>query len=210
MKAMRKYSPLLKGEILDFGCGNKPYRSLFNHVERYIGVDVENEGHNHVNEDIDIFYDGRTLPFEDNSFDGVLSNEVFEHVPDLDFCLAELHRVLKPQGQMLVTVPFVCFEHEMPFDFRRFTQGGLVTLLEKNGFDIVSSEKTGYYFEAVVQLFGGYVRELLYTRNKYLNLLINAVFIAPFFFISYLLSFILPKSQVLYFDTVVLCRKKTT
>ena len=53
---------------MDFGCGSKPYKSLFN-VEEYLGVDYYNEGHPHENEQIDVFYDGKNLPFPDNYFD---------------------------------------------------------------------------------------------------------------------------------------------
>lgn len=38
------------------------------------------------------------IPFESASFDLVLSNQVFEHVPDMDLALAEISRVLKPGG----------------------------------------------------------------------------------------------------------------
>jgi len=38
------------------------------------------------------------IPFEDNSFDIIFSNQVFEHVMDYDTVLAELRRILKPNG----------------------------------------------------------------------------------------------------------------
>jgi ubiquinone/menaquinone biosynthesis C-methylase UbiE len=123
---MKKYADELSGKLLDFGCGAKPYKSLFSHVFEYIGVDVENEGHSHENENIDIYYDGHTLPFKNETFDCILSNEVLEHVPNLRESLTELNRVLKPGGKIMVTVPFVCFEHELPYDFRRFTVNGLI------------------------------------------------------------------------------------
>src|SRR5215831_6745285 len=68
-------APELKGKLLDFGCGSKPYRSLFS-VDEYIGIDIENPGHPHANEQIDVFYDGKKIPFTDNSFDAVFSSEV--------------------------------------------------------------------------------------------------------------------------------------
>lgn len=51
-------------------------------------------------------YDGLHFPFPDGSFDVVLSNQVFEHVPDLDPVLSEIARVLKPQGKLLCTFPY--------------------------------------------------------------------------------------------------------
>ena len=53
-----KLSPYMKGVMLDFGCGSKPYKSLFS-VNEYVGLDYENPGHPHINEQIDVFYNGK-------------------------------------------------------------------------------------------------------------------------------------------------------
>jgi SAM-dependent methyltransferase len=45
------------------------------------------------------------IPFEDNSFDYVVNNQVFEHVEDIDHVLAEIYRVLKPGGLVLSLFP---------------------------------------------------------------------------------------------------------
>ena len=50
-------------------------------------------------------YDGRILPFEDQSFDIIFSSNVLEHIPDLDGALRECARVLKPDGKMVHVVP---------------------------------------------------------------------------------------------------------
>jgi SAM-dependent methyltransferase len=47
------------------------------------------------------------IPFPDSFFDVVLSNMVFEHVSDLGAVLAEIHRVLKPTGELLAVFPSV-------------------------------------------------------------------------------------------------------
>ena len=52
------YAPQLKGKLLDFGCGEKPYQSLFTNVTEYIGLDYNGEGHDHQNEAVDVYYDG--------------------------------------------------------------------------------------------------------------------------------------------------------
>ena len=48
---------------------------------------------------------GLTLPFADNTFDRIIASEVLEHVPDDIGVMAELHRVLKPNGILAATVP---------------------------------------------------------------------------------------------------------
>jgi len=45
------------------------------------------------------------LPFADHTFDKVLCSEVLEHIPDYQAALAEINRVLKPQGQLAISVP---------------------------------------------------------------------------------------------------------
>ena len=51
---------------------------------------------------------GRPLPFADRSFDGILASSVFEYLEDLPGTTAELARVLRPDGVMLLTVPNPC------------------------------------------------------------------------------------------------------
>src|SRR5438309_1381662 len=151
LQAIQKLAPELNGRLLDFGCGQKPYRTLFN-VKEYIGVDFENPGHPHENEAIDFFYNGTQLPFEAGQFDSIFTSEVFEHVFNLPDILKELNRVLKVHGMLLVTCPFAFCEHEVPNDFARYTSYGLTSLLQQNGFEIVRFLKTGNTHEAITQL----------------------------------------------------------
>ncbi len=63
------------------------------------------------------------LDFEDARFDGVLCNEVFEHLPALDRALEEIARVLRPGGFLLSTFPFA-YERETGIVKAVETQGG--------------------------------------------------------------------------------------
>jgi ubiquinone/menaquinone biosynthesis C-methylase UbiE len=49
--------------------------------------------------------DWEVLPFRDNSFDGIVASSVFEYLFDVQGVAAELARVLRPEGVMLLTVP---------------------------------------------------------------------------------------------------------
>jgi ubiquinone/menaquinone biosynthesis C-methylase UbiE len=51
------------------------------------------------------FPDEGKIPFEDNYFDFIVSNQVIEHVEDIDLTFAEFRRVLKPGGQILNIFP---------------------------------------------------------------------------------------------------------
>ena len=76
------------------------------------------------------------LPFVDRSFDAAVCTEVLEHVEDARFVLAEIARVVRPGGQVLVSVPFVFHYHEDPRDVRRYTPAGLRAALQDAGFDV--------------------------------------------------------------------------
>lgn len=139
------YADHIYGRVLDFGCGSKPYENLFSRATHYVGVDFLSSGHDHQSSKVDVFWDGEHLPFSDSSFDSCVSTEVLEHVADTDLALRELHRVLVPGGNLLVSTPFFFREHEVPHDFYRFTSYGLKAVLERNGFEVVSVRKTSHY-----------------------------------------------------------------
>ncbi len=121
LKKVEEYAPQLSGKLLDFGCGSKPYQSLFTRASEYTGLDYEGEGHSHVNEKVDVYYDGKKTPFANQTFDSVFSSEVFEHIFNIDEILPEINRVMKKGGKILITCPFVWHEHEVPVDYARYT-----------------------------------------------------------------------------------------
>ncbi len=209
LKSISKKAPELTGHLLDFGCGSKPYQSLFS-VEKYTGLDFENPGHPHLNEQIDIFYDGKKIPFPDDHFDAVFSSEVFEHVFNLEEILQEIRRVMKPGAKILVTCPFAISEHEVPNDYARYTSFGLKHLFEKNGFTVISFEKSGNHVETVYQLWIMYIHQHITPFVRKIPVVRSA-----FRFFSYtslnllalLFSKILPKRQDLYMNNIILCEK---
>jgi hypothetical protein len=50
--------------------------------------------------------DALALSFDDEAFGTIVSCDVFEHVPDIDRCLAECARVLRPDGRLYFSIPF--------------------------------------------------------------------------------------------------------
>jgi SAM-dependent methyltransferase len=179
-------------------------------VEEYTGLDFENPGHPHINEQIDVFYDGKHIPFEDGVFDAVFSSEVFEHVFNLDEVLRELNRVMKPGASILATCPFAICEHEVPHDFARYSSFGLRSLFQRHGFEVVHQEKTGNNVEVVIQLWIMYLHQHVNPKFRKIPGLRSA-----FRFISYTslnllaLAFdrILPRRQDLYLNNVIFCKK---
>jgi SAM-dependent methyltransferase len=208
-KAVSDYAPQLTGRILDAGCGQKPYRPLFNCVE-YIGMDIQQEGHSHKCEQIDVFYDGMTFPFPNESFDGVLCSQVVEHVFNPDVFLGEVCRVLKPDGKLLLTVPFVWDEHEQPYDYARYSMFGLKHLLNKNGFDVIAHQKTGDDFRVLVQMTNLYIYKCTtkFRKTQIGGVISTMILNAPLNLLGALLWRLLPANKDLYLDSVVLSKKR--
>lgn len=78
----------------------------------------------------DIFGDGHSLPFKDNSFDLVLSQAVFEHLYDPFVAAKEIFRVLKPGGRVYVESAFMQPLHAVPYHFFNTTGWGLERLFQ--------------------------------------------------------------------------------
>lgn len=206
VKHMRSLAPQLKGDLLDVGCGRKPYKSLFT-VNSYLGLDIENPGHSHEQEDIDVFYDGTTFPFPDNQFDSALCNQVLEHVFNPEDFVKEIHRVLKPGGKLLLTVPFAWDEHEQPYDFARYSSFGLKALFERNGFVVREHRKSVNHVGALFQLINAYIYKITLTKSYPINALFALVFMFPFSLLGLILGFILPKNNDFYLDNILLAEK---
>jgi len=71
-----------------------------------------------------IVCDGTSLPFADDSFEGVIVQAVLEHVVDPYKCVTEIHRVLRRGGLVYAETPFMQQVHGGPYDFTRFTHSG--------------------------------------------------------------------------------------
>ena len=116
--------------VIDYGCGNMPYRPLFEAAGcRYLGADFEGTP------DVAIAPDGR-IDAADASADVVVSFQVLEHVRDLGRYFAEIRRVLKPGGRLLLSTHGTWLYHPHPEDHRRWTRQGLVAELEGFGFAV--------------------------------------------------------------------------
>ena len=127
-KAILSYA---KGDVLDIGCGNKPYLSYFEgHITTYTGCDVVQSDQNCV----DIICLANDIPLPDASKDTVFSTQVIEHVADHAGLLAEGYRILKTGGYAIVSGPMYWEHHEAPHDYFRFTRFGFEHIFEQAGF----------------------------------------------------------------------------
>jgi SAM-dependent methyltransferase len=119
---------------LDYGCADRPYRSLFPAGVGYVGADLP--GNDLA--DIEITEDGR-VPLPDASCDLVLSTQVLEHVERPDTYLAECRRLLHAGGSLLLSTHGIMYYHKDPEDYWRWTRVGLEKLISSHGFEVVKS-----------------------------------------------------------------------
>lgn len=209
IRSIEAISHHVKGRVMDLGCGSKPYRNLFS-CDEYIGVDFENPGHPHLNEQIDVFYDGKNLPFENESFDVVFCSEVFEHVFNLPELLKEINRVLKRGGKLIFTCPFAFPEHEQPNDFARYTSFAIADLMTNNGYSIDTYNKSGNTVEAIGQLRLIYAHLHVVSLFKKIPVIRQAARVFTYSALNIwtiILSKLLPKSDDLYMNNIVVAIK---
>lgn len=186
LKAINWGLPRMHGKLLDLGCGQMPYQQYILHhseVTEYIGVDIESELGYHEKVKPDNFWDGKSLPFTDNTFDCIFCTEVLEHVPDTISFLMEAQRVLKPGGTFFFTTPFLWPLHDVPYDEYRLTPFSIKRLLNDAGLGESEISPLGGWHASMAQMLGLWVKRAPMGINQRRWL---SIFIKPI--ISYLLK----------------------
>ncbi len=172
--------------VLDVGAGCSPYEGYFSHCE-YVSQDVcdKNAQFNYAH--IDIKSEIYRIPVKKESFDYILCTQVLEHLKHPHKAFREMHRLLKPRGQLWVTCPLTWEMHDIPYDYFRYTQYALQMLGEDNGFKVESIRPQGGRFIA----FGKMLKDLVpgITTHK---ILYAVLFIVQ-------LPIVLPVLVLLYF-----------
>jgi ubiquinone/menaquinone biosynthesis C-methylase UbiE len=159
--------------LLDVGSGNGAQTlRLLDRFDEVVALDVVAEHLEELRKHLPpaancrtVHYDGGAMPFEDASFDCVISIETLEHVEDEVRTLAEIHRVLASGGTLVLSVPnkWWIFEthgarlpllpwNRVPFfswlpaalhsrwaRARIYTRGRIVSLVQQAGFEVESA-----------------------------------------------------------------------
>jgi SAM-dependent methyltransferase len=110
-------------EVLDVGGRIQPYRSLIEHrIHRYVALDVR------VTPLVNAVARGEYIPVGNAKFDLVICTQVLEYVVQPSLIFAEIHRVLKPDGVLLLSVPSAG-PIDAAEEFWRFLPAGIRYLL---------------------------------------------------------------------------------
>ena len=151
------------GSVLDLGSGISPVVPVSRHsvysdssasAMRLLRSVVP--GGNHV------ALDATALPFRDGSLELAVCSEVLEHIQEDELVLREIHRVLRPRGRLVLTVPihpyYYTFDDAYVGHVRRYRREELSALLVRIGFTDITTRKVAGFLEkaatyAAVRLF---------------------------------------------------------
>jgi SAM-dependent methyltransferase len=148
----------VQGRVLDVGCGDRPYDPLFAQADDLVGFDVDGNDRADLHGTID------AIPVEDASFDVVLCLQVLEHVPDPAAAVAELRRVARPGGRVLLATHGVYPFHPNPDDLWRWTHQGLEQLFRTNAQWTSVSVRAGAGTAATLSMLVAHAVDLLCKR----------------------------------------------
>lgn len=154
-----KYKSDLK--TLEIGSYGQPSNASF-FINR-IGLDIRS------GKGVDVIGSVYELPFPDNSFDFVLCMGILEHLEYPHAAIPEMHRVLKPGGRIIVSVPFLFPIHDAPNDFWRFTKYGLKVLFKDWEIEELTAETN--FNETFATLF----QRVGYQTKFYLNTIVKSI-----------------------------------
>jgi SAM-dependent methyltransferase len=151
-----------KGDVLDIGCGNKPYLCFFeNKITSYVGCDIAQSSEGLV----DIVCEATNIPLPDNAKDTIFTTQVIEHVADHRKLLSEAYRILKPGGYLVLSGPMAWEHHEVPYDFFRFTCYGFEWLLKEQKFSVIEIVPNGGKWAMVGQLMLNSIRSSIVKKS---------------------------------------------
>lgn len=93
------------GRLLDIGCNNGAIRRYLNSGIDYWGLDFVEKHKENIDNFIHADISTEKLQLPDNSFENVHLGEVLEHISNFYHVFEEVHRILKPKGRLVITVP---------------------------------------------------------------------------------------------------------
>ncbi len=181
----------LTGVVADIGCGFEPYKKHFTWA-RYFGLDYPAARASDRVKDIDAFVDLTSLSLADTCLDGVLCTQVLEHISEPTKAVAEIGRVLKRGGKLLLSFPFFYPLHDEPYDYFRYSQHGIRRLLSDAGLQIIEVVPQGGFVTMSGEFFN------LFCIHKIQNLLDSGIClrilgfcsIPPFLTLAFLINLI--------------------
>ncbi len=104
------------------------------------------------------------IPTKNNTFDIILLTEVLEHLQNPIKVLKECKRVLKKDGKLIITMPFLYPKHADPEDYQRWTDYKLEKELKNLGFNYIAISPMGGMFAVIYDIL--YVSLGMASKNR--------------------------------------------
>ena len=178
-EAIKSYE--ISGSVLDIGSKSiksSYYKKIQIKENTNITFTDLNEGEGVVKLNVE-----EDFPFEDNTFDCVISFHLFEHVFNYQNSAKEIQRILKPGGKFIIAVPFMHKFHADPDDFFRFTDSAIKRIWSSSGLQCESMEyvSEGFFSYAFTTMASfikpnflkGIIRVVLYLLGTILDRIVN-------------------------------------
>lgn len=169
------------------GAGSAPYRSLFSHCDYHTQDFAKltpeqlrgKQGYEPLTYECDI----TDIPVADSSYDVILCTEVIEHVPEPIKVLAEMRRILKPGGKLIITAPLGSGIHQEPYHFYGgYTPYWYEKFLGEVGCSDIKIEANGGFFRHYGQESIRFFR--LSAPHRLFKSWLSRVLWAPFWLVS--------------------------
>lgn len=202
----------ISGRMLDVGCGNRPLCRWLPPSVEYIGLDYPATAGMGYTGRPEVFGDAQRLPFGNDLFDSIAALDVMEHLPAPERCMAEMARVLKPGGQIIIQTPFLYPLHDMPYDYQRWTQTGLEELVVRHGLHVTSRKFHGTPTETAAALMAIALAKGIWesVRGRHFALFLSPLLIAFIPLVNlagWLLGRLLPEDDFMPLGYTLICRK---
>ncbi len=145
---LNRAAPLVRGVVLDVGGERVGYRGRFRPPRgtRWVYANLDPSTRP------DVVCDAHALGIRNEAVDVVVCVEVLEHVANPRAVLAEIHRVLRPQGTLLLATPFLYRLHGDPYDYQRLTDHWLNEVLRELGFHVARLARQGAFFTVMADM----------------------------------------------------------
>lgn len=128
--------------VVDIGGGYSPYKELLGN--NYVTLDIQK------NSSPNIVADAHALPFKSDSFNVIVLASVLEHLHNPWNAIKEFRRILKENGKILFSTPFMHRYHNSPNDYYRYTKDALNYLFRD--FKMQKIETNGGVFSSLTHI----------------------------------------------------------
>lgn len=159
-------SRYFQGKVIDVGCGIGDYLRFY---ENSVGVDINRFNIDYCNAigcHAYLIKDG-ILPFEEDSFEGVILDNVLEHLSEPNQVINEISRVLKLKGILIIGVPGIK-GYAKDSDHKKFyDEKDIRNLFEKTGYTLIKNFSTPFFFksEFLSRFLSQYALYSVYQKN---------------------------------------------